>query len=1060
VPGVVSAPSKEGIVVLRIHARWSLFVPLSIALACGGAIEEQQEQVHEKDLAETEAEVHAAGWTIEQRTIASAHPLADDLRQEIEVEAPDTTRKFRIRFRRVDLESGYDFLIVQDEWGQELERITGRHKNYVTRSISGKKAKLVLQTDEAVRSWGFEVDQLRHRGCAHNPPSSPALMSLGNCTALRESIRDLAIQEIRRRFTDGHFGGPIIALRGAAEAQPSAAPAHSETNTQVRGVDEPDIVKTDGNLTYAVSGHQVRVYRTWPAADTALVQSLDVEGWPRELFLDNGRLVVLSGVQGEGFSPPACRGLVCPMYLMPIWWRPDAFTKVTVFDVRSGTARVVSETLLAGQYENARRMGSALRLVVRRELRWPNIQYYPEGVEWNSPEFDRRMDELEADAIRIVRDRELADWLPQSYRVVNGRRVPMPIDCSNYLLPRSTQEMGLTSVVTMNLTNATEPSVQDTSLMASSSLIYQSAENLYLTGNHSWSCWEDYDKEGQFTYVHKLDVSRPEQTTYAASGVVPGNVSNQFWLDEHAGYLRVASMNTRWNAERPEDRTTNKVYVLGQTRSRLDVVGETPAMAPGEQIFGARFMGDRGFIVTFRQVDPLFTLDLSNPRSPTIRGELKIPGFSTYLHPLDQNYLFAIGNDFEEDGRTRNGVALTIFDVRNLAAPRMVHKSVVGSTNGYSEALYDHKAFTMYRQPGSSDVLLAIPFTDWIQNEDPNSYWNSFQSTLKVFRVSSRGILGLGEISHSDFFRDNASNEWGWWYQPQVRRGVFVEDFAYAISDAGVRVANVASLGTPVASVKAMPQFEDPRPVDPIVTLDVSATPNLAIPDANTTGITSEVTFAEDLEITSLNVDLEIRHTYRGDLVVTIEHDGTTETLHDKIGGSQDDLVRTFITERFRGKNARGTWRLRVADTARADVGRLVTWKVTASGKSSAGTASTVERTYSMDRSVAIPDNDTRGISSEIQVPEGTRIDQLRVVVDITHTYRGDLRVVLEHDGVERVLHNVTGGSLDDLKLDVSTDEWKGRDARGTWTLRVIDNGRSDLGTLNRWSLELKGTAL
>ena len=1031
---------------------------LAFACAKGG---DDTEIVHEKE-GSTEAAA-LAGWEIEPSTLKSDHRLGNDLELAFEVEAPDTARKFRLRFARISMERNYDFLVVRDQYGNELERITGTHRNYVTRTINGTKATIVLETDYSVSSWGFELDEIRHRGCVRETPSATPMRAARNCTDLRDSIRDLAVAQVRKRFTEGHFGGPII-LRSASapEAANARQPAHSETNTQVAGVDEADIVKTDGNNIYALAGRQLRIFKSWPAADTTLEHSVDIEGFPTAMFLDGDKVTVFSGVQGDHFSPGPIGPGIPVARLAPIWWRPDAYTKVTILDVAGGTPRVVSETLVSGRYVNARRMGDSIRLVMNRQLNWPSIQYYPENVDSNSAEFDRAMDELEADAIRTVTGRALADWLPTSYQVVNGARVPLTINCRDYQVHSTGDELGLTSVVTIN-TSGSQVSLQDTSLLVSSRQIYQSRENLYITTDHQWSCYEDAGTKGQYTYVHKLDVSDPARTTYRASGGFSGGVLNQFSLDERDGYLRVASTIQRWSAETPEERSVSRVYVLGEQRGRrLAVVGQTPDMAPGERIFSSRFVGNRGFVVTFRQVDPLFTLDLSDPTNPTIVGELKIPGFSTYLHVLDEDHLFAIGNDFETDGTTRNGVALTIFDVSNLASPRLKHKAVIGSTRGSSEALYDHKAFTMFRQPGASNAVLAIPFTDWDRASDDTRYWGTFTSTLKVFEVSAGGIIENGEIDHSGLFEDNSTNRWGWWYRPNVRRGVFVEDFVYAISDAGLRVAETDDPTNIVAEVAAEPQYENPTPTDPTITDKADSKPGLRIPDANPTGISDTITLTQDIDISNLTVEVDVTHTYKGDLVVTIEHGGITETLHDRTGGSTDNIKRTFTTERFRGTNSKGVWTLKVVDTARYDLGVLVSWQVAVSGKASSGGTNpgptVVTRTFENDQKVDVPDNNRSGISSDIEVPQAMTIESIEVEVDIRHTYRGDLYVVLQHDGKESVLHNKTGGSQDNLVLRVSPADFDGTDARGTWTLKIVDTARLDLGTLNRWSISVRGT--
>ena len=496
---------------MKRYLRHSALFALVFASACGKGGLDETTETHEK--AEAEASAQLAGWTLDTVRQESLHPLAHNLKETIEVEAPDTARKLRLRFASIRMERNYDFLIIQDEWGTEIERITGNHTNYLSRTLPSRKAKIVLETDSSVASWGFVLDQMRHRGCAHNPPVANRLQAPTSCAALESAIETRAIAEVRRRFTDGYFQGPWLVRSGARAAPETAdAPAHSETNVQVQGVDEADIVKTDGNHIYTVSGHELRIYRSWPVGGTALLHQVRIEGWAKEMFVEGNRIVVLSGVAGDfnlGGGPRPIDG----RRMAPIWWRPEAFTKLTVLDFRNNQPTVTQEILLAGQYNTARRVGTAVRLVMNRELRWPDLRYWPENVESGTVEFERAMDALEAEAVQIVQRRALSDWLPPSYRVVNGQRQVLPTTCQDFLVPQSGDELGLSSVVTVDL-GGSVPSIQDTSMLVRADKVYQSLENLYVSTPHQWSCWEDAGVEGAYTHLHQLSLPNPLRTSY------------------------------------------------------------------------------------------------------------------------------------------------------------------------------------------------------------------------------------------------------------------------------------------------------------------------------------------------------------------------------------------------------------------------------------------------------------------------------------------------------------------------------------------------------------------
>ncbi|MEM7678662.1 MAG: beta-propeller domain-containing protein, partial [Myxococcota bacterium] len=199
-------------------------------------------------------------------------------------------------------------------------------------------------------------------------------------------------------------------------------------------------------------------------------------------------------------------------------------------------------------------------------------------------------------------------------------------------------------------------------------------------------------------------------------------------------------------------------------------------------------------LVTFEQIDPLFTLDLSNPRNPRVIGELKIPGFSSYLHPLDDDHLLAIGVDLPEpgpDGRvdwSQRAMKLTIFDVSNFSQPREKFTQLIGTAYGWSEAAWDHKAFNYF----AARKMLAIPFSDFRPGTNGDDYWNEFVSDLRMFHIDvNTGITPRGSVSMNDVYRTYNYRDWTWRWSPWVRRSVMADDFAYAISDAGIRAINM-----------------------------------------------------------------------------------------------------------------------------------------------------------------------------------------------------------------------------------------------------------------------------
>ena len=342
-----------------------------------------------------------------------------------------------------------------------------------------------------------------------------------------------------------------------------------------------------------------------------------------------------------------------------------------------------------------------------------------------------------------------------------------------------------------------------TSILGEATQVYANSEAMILA-QPDWT-WANRGTDSDRTAVHRFAVSSDStRTPYLGSGFVPGIVNDQFSIDERDGVIRIATTRTSWpqmdgDPVAPDiwipPTTHNFVSTMKLEEGVLEVLGATPPMAEGETIFSARFIGDLAYVVTFRRIDPLFAIDVSDPAKPTVLGELKIPGFSDYMHPLGDDHLLTIGRDIDEDGITDRGTALQIFDVSNPVEPALAHKALVG--DGYSLANHEHKAFNFYADKG----LLAFPFV---------SYDRGFSSTLELWDVSAKdGFNRRGAVDHSDLVLDQCDvvspvDEFAFYgycgYRPEIVRGVFIDEFIYSISYGGVRVHDVDDLTTPVAT--------------------------------------------------------------------------------------------------------------------------------------------------------------------------------------------------------------------------------------------------------------------
>ncbi|WP_257451232.1 beta-propeller domain-containing protein [Archangium lipolyticum] len=654
------------------------------------------------------------------------------------------------------------------------------------------------------------------------------LESFQSCEALESYIEDAAVLDMRTTLEQskpsywktrgGWFGGAEDSAgapapsTGAPGGAPSAPNNHTGTNNQVAGVDEADFVKNDGTRIFVLSGQKLYAHRSWPAESLHAASALTLEGWPREMFLRGDKVVVFSEVyeprpdmNGGKSSGSSC----APMG--PCGGYGATHTKVTTVDVSNLDApQVTGQLYLPGGYHNARMAGSSVRLVMRDQFRWPTgIRWWPDYSQelWEDQDrLEKEIDKLKGQNEQLIRERALSDWLPEGrFKRPDGSVETVGYDCGDFHKTNAPTRLGIVTVASIDLDAEAARAPGRTSLVAEPGEVYATESALYMATPHWW--WWPEAGQKDHTYVHKLDLSQPHSTRYAASGTVEGHLLDQFSMDEHEGVLRVATTISSRVSELGNSwgrlETTNRVATYAEEGGQLRLLGKSEELAKGERIFSARFLGDKGYVVTFRQVDPLFTFDLSDPAHPRKVGELKVPGFSTYIHPLGTTHLLTVGMNVPENGDwSTRAVKLSLFDVTDPAHPREAFTQLVGTASGWSESLYNHKAFNYFPAKG----LLAIPFTDWVRPSYGGDYWGGFVSDLRVFRVNpSTGFTPVGAISMKDVYQTNSSHLWSWTYSPAVRRSVMADDYVYAISDAGVRVSHVSNLATPLATVRFAP---------------------------------------------------------------------------------------------------------------------------------------------------------------------------------------------------------------------------------------------------------------
>jgi inhibitor of cysteine peptidase len=522
---------------------------------------------------------------------------------------------------------------------------------------------------------------------------------------------------------------------------------YSRTNIQVEGVDEADIVKSDGEYIYLATDNRVVIARAYPTKEARVLCELEFEGYIDGLFINGDRLVVLEN-PSLAYVYGAERSLSYSYVTK---------TSVRVYDLSDREHPVLERDVsVDGYYVSARMIGDYVYLIAS-------------GSAWMAND--------DVSLPRIYEDGGTVEIQPAEV---------WHSDTHDY-------GYGFTTIMSVNTVNDDEEPVHETLLLGSASTIYVSPSNIYVT-------FTEWSTGSEKTSIHRIHIDEG-RIEYHATGEVPGRLLNQFSMDENGEYFRVATtIGYAWDHVA---KSTSKVFVLDQT---LDIVGRLENLAPGEQIYSARFMGSRCYLVTFKKVDPLFVIDLTNPTQPRVLGELKITGYSDYLHPYDENHVIGIGKEASDQGDFAwyQGVKISLFDVSDVANPKEIAKYEIGDRGTDSPVLNDHKAFLFDR----SKNLLVLPVS--VAEIDPSQYpsgvpsWGYGEVVWQgayVFDISLTGGLELrGRISHcaemgipvhgsSAIWSSNSGYDSCW-----IERSLYIGNVLYTISDQMIGMNDLETL--------------------------------------------------------------------------------------------------------------------------------------------------------------------------------------------------------------------------------------------------------------------------
>lgn len=568
----------------------------------------------------------------------------------------------------------------------------------------------------------------------------------------------------------------------ALDSAGSSAPDYSATNIQVAGVDEADIVKTDGEYLYVVSGNRTIIVKAYPPQEARIISEVEVDGMTLAVFINEDRLIIFTvGTPYYGWDMHVRwseRGLSMPY--VPY----TQTTSVLVYDISDREAPSLEREFSAeGDYVSSRMIGNYVYLMTNKPV------YESDGE----------------------------PGLPRIY--VDGDEREIPAEDIYYCDVYDHFYM-YTSIIAINTQNAEQEPTVETILLGPSSNLYVSRDNIYLTFPvWGWEMWES-----QTTAIHRIHIDG-SAINYVASGEVPGRVLNQFSMDEHDGHFRVAT--TTHGRE-----SLNHVYVLDMD---LVIVGSVEGLAPTERIYSARFMGDRAYLVTFEIIDPLFVIDLKDPQNPELLGELKITGYSDYLHPYDENHLIGIGKETIEaesgDFSWFQGVKISLFDVSDVEEPEEIYKYEIGHRGTESPVLRDHKAFLFDRERNLMVIPVLVAEID--ESDFPHGVpdWARGRTVWQgayVFHVSPEtGFTLRGGITHVDSPDKLEQSRYFFSSPYSVTRSLYIGDVLYTISGARVMMHSLEDLTylnevelpystrEPGAYVIVDPWPDDPGSVEP-----------------------------------------------------------------------------------------------------------------------------------------------------------------------------------------------------------------------------------------------------
>lgn len=589
----------------------------------------------------------------------------------------------------------------------------------------------------------------------------------------------------------------------------AAGVPYSQTNVQVAGVDEPDIIKNDNRYIYTISGQNLVIIDAYPAADAAVVSTTEIEDMPRDIFVQGDRLVLFTtGTPDAGPYPEPAGPEKMPPYYIP----SPPVTHAVIYDISDRAhPRVLKDYSIDGDYIDARMVGSLVYLVTQEQI-YPYRDYpvvvpvlregsqtvlQPDVWYFDHPEYQYSFTTVTALDAASGKEKDAQTYLLGSGNTLYVSEEAMYVSFPQYypVIYRGQPNLPVPMAVDVG-SSAAESSVAPPDF---NTLTGQERESI-IKGlrNDEQEAIRRQEGDQTTTVIHKIGI-RNGAITYLAKGEVPGTLHNQFSMDEYDGNLRVATTSSVYSP-RFGQYTYNNVYVLDQD---MATIGELTHIAEQESIYATRFIGDRLYMVTFRQIDPFFVIDLSTPRDPEILGKLKIPGYSDYLHPYDATHIIGIGKETATNdwgGVSTSGVKLALFDVSDVSNPTLLSKVQIGDAGSDSAALADHHAFLFDRAKNLLVIPVRAVTNDPVTKEDSYSaYRPQIWYGAYVFGLSPQtGFTLRGTVQHG-------AGDSGYYYYgssaSEVKRSLYIGDVLYTMSSKQIKANSLGDINTTIATI-------------------------------------------------------------------------------------------------------------------------------------------------------------------------------------------------------------------------------------------------------------------